>query len=474
MIGWTVLSALVPGTGHLRAGRRGVGWTLLGTYALLLTGALIVGFTADTELLGALTSSTWLTAITVGAVVLGVGWFATVVHAYVVLRPGELTTAGQLASGSAAGVVAVAAMLPFALVAQYVTISQQTLDEVFKEPADAQAASSEDPWHGRGRINILLLGGDADDHRPGVRTDSINVVSVDVKTGNTVLFSLPRNLENVRFPPGSPMHKRFPNGFRLPLGPGGGREDLLFSVWQYADSHPELFGGRENQGAKTLKETVGYTLGLRIDWYALVNMWGFARLIDAIGGVTITVHEDIVFGKYNEGLIKAGRRKLRGADAMWFARSRTNSDDFTRMRRQRCVLAAILEQADPATVLSRFNQVALATRDLLQTDIPRPMLEHLVPLALKAKNARVTSVQFVPPLINTGYPDWGKIRRITAKALRDSTGSRTATAATASPDPADETAQNRRERGTERKPADRAGKDARNGTPAIAITEGCA
>ncbi|SDR28835.1 LCP family protein [Thermostaphylospora chromogena] len=479
VIGWTVLSALVPGTGHLRAGRRGTGWTLLGIYALLLTGALILVLTADFELLGALTSSAWLTAITVAAVVLGVGWFAAVVHAYVVLRPGGLSTAGQIASGTAAGVVAVAAMLPFALVAQYVTISRQTLDEVFKTPADAQdrTAGSEDPWNGRDRINILLLGGDADDHRPGVRTDSINVVSVDVETGNTVLFSLPRNLENVRFPPGTPMHERFPDGFRLPAGPGGGREDLLFSVWQYADSHPELFGGLENQGAKTLKETVGYTLGLRIDWYALVNMWGFARLIDAIGGVTITVHEDIVFGKYNEGLIKAGRRKLRGADAMWFARSRTNSDDYTRMRRQRCVLAAILEQADPATVLSRFNQVALATRDLLQTDIPRPMLEHLVPLALKVKNARVTSVQFVPPLIHTGYPDWVKIRRITAKALRDSTASRTATAASASPEPADEAdenAQNRRGRGTDRNPADRPGRGARNGDPAVAITEGCA
>ncbi|MFD2350645.1 hypothetical protein ACFSTC_16920 [Nonomuraea ferruginea] len=64
-------------------------------------------------------------------------------------------------------------------------------------------------------MNILLLGGDADDHRPGVRTDSMHLASVDVKTGNTVLFSLPRNLENVRFKPGTPMAERFPDGFRL-------------------------------------------------------------------------------------------------------------------------------------------------------------------------------------------------------------------------------------------------------------------
>jgi hypothetical protein len=182
-------------------------------------------------------------------------------------------------------------------------------------------------------------------------------------------------------------------------------------------------------------DTIGYTLDLKIDWYALVNMWGFARLIDAIGGVRLHVEQDVVFGRYNEGLVKAGTRKLKGADAMWYARSRTFSDDFTRMRRQRCVMGALLEQADPATVLSRFHRVALATKELIRTDIPRDMLEHLVPLALKVKNAEVTSVQFVPPLINTGYPDWERIRQITKEAIRDSETPPAARAATAAPSP---------------------------------------
>jgi hypothetical protein len=40
-----------------------------------------------------------------------------------------------------------------------------------------------------------------------------------------------------------------------------------------------------------------------------------------------------------------------------------------------------------------------------------------VPLALKVKAAKVTSVEFVPPLINTAYPDWEEIRRITARSI---------------------------------------------------------
>ncbi|MFE3449531.1 LCP family protein [Nonomuraea sp. NPDC059194] len=443
VLGWTLLSAIAPGAAHLRAGWRRTGFALLGCYAALLLGALWLWLSADGDLVGKLTNDAVMTTATIALAVLGLAWFALVLHSYLILSPGKLPQAGQIVTGSVAGLLAVAVMLPFGLATQYVWISQETINSVFKEPTEPQAARHrpEDPWAGRTRVNILLLGGDADDNRIGVRTDSMNMASIDVKTGNTVLLSLPRNLEDVRFPPDSPMARRFPQGFRLPTDPAGGRSDLLNSVWEYADAHPEIFGGKKGQGAKALMDAIGWTLGLKIDWYALVNMWGFARLIDAIGGVTITVERDVVFGKYNEGLVKAGTRKLKGADAMWYARSRTYSDDFTRMRRQRCVLGALLTQADPATVLTRFNKIALATRELVQTDIPRTMLEHLVPLALKVQNARVTSVQFVPPLINTGYPDWGKIRAVTLKALKDSVAPRPAASATPLEKPSDTTSQ---------------------------------
>lgn len=423
VIGWTALSAIAPGAAHLRAGRRRTGFLLLGGYLLVLAALVVTALTAGAGLAGRLLDPVWLRAVIVVACVAGVCWFALLVRSYVILRPGELSQVGQIISGVLTGTLAVAVAMPFAVVAQYALVSGATLDAVFDAPSAEAAATGapvkpEDPWDGRDRVNILILGGDWQPDRVGVRTDSINLASVDVRTGDTVLFSLPRNLENVRFPPGTPMHRAFPGGFRLPANPDGSREDLLFSVWQYAENHPELFGGRKGMGPRTLKETVGYTLGLRVDWYALANMWGLARIIDALGGLTLTVPVDIVFGKYDEGLVKAGTRKLRGADAMWFARSRTNSDDYTRMGRQRCVLNALVHQADPATVLLRFNELARASKGMFRTDIPRGMLEHLVPLALKVRGARLAGVQFVPPLINTGSPDWTLIRRTATRALR--------------------------------------------------------
>ncbi|GGO82386.1 hypothetical protein GCM10012289_73500 [Nonomuraea cavernae] len=436
-LGWLALAVLAPGAAHLRAGRRRTGLVLLSCHAAGLLALLAVALTTD-NLLGMLTEDSWLIAIAAGSAVLGLAWFALIVHSFTVLRPNALSQGGQVLTGIFAGLLAVVVVLPFGLTAEYVWTSQQTLNDIFVNPTPDPRAEErvrpENPWAGRQRVNILLLGGDAAGDRAGVRTDSMNLASIDVRTGSTVLISLPRNLENVRFRPGTPMARRFPAGFRLPADPGGGRSDLLNSVWEYSDAHPEIFGGRQHQGPKVLMDTIGYTLGLDVDWYALVNMWGFARLIDAIGGVTLSVEQDVVFGTYNEGLVKQGTRRLKGEDAMWYARSRTNSDDYTRMRRQRCVLGALLDQADPATVLTRFTQIALATKELIKTDIPRPMLKHLVPLALQVKNARVTSMQFVPPLISTGYPDWQKIRYLTAKAIRDS-GATGPVAASAAPSP---------------------------------------
>ena len=80
---------------------------------------------------------------------------------------------------------------------------------------------------------MLLLGGDGGVGREGVRTDTVIVASIDTHTGDTTLFSLPRNLENLPFPPGSPLprpirtasrparEEREPAQRRLPQRPGG-------------------------------------------------------------------------------------------------------------------------------------------------------------------------------------------------------------------------------------------------------------
>ncbi|OPG12838.1 LCP family protein [Microbispora sp. GKU 823] len=371
-----------------------------------------------------------MTAVMAGAAACALAWFALVLLSFVALRPQRLPQTGQVVSGIVAGVLCVAVMAPFAFTANTIRTASQLLDDVTApvEGSTPVPVHAENPWNGRTRVNFLLIGGDAAGNRVGVRTDSMTVASVNIATGNTVLFSLPRNLQYVRFPPTSPLHKVFPNGFNAE-GQG-----LLNSVWYYADNNPQVMGGK-NRGAQALKDAIGYTLGLHIDYYAMVDMYGFAALIDAVGGLKIRVEQDVKWGgKFGTaGTIKAGYRTLNGEEVLWYGRSRVDSDDFSRMARQRCVIGALAQQVTPATVLANFTKIAAAARHMFRTDIPRDLLEHLVPLGMKVRSAKITSLQFVPPLIYTGNPDWAKIRQLTRDAIRESMSDRNIVAATASP-----------------------------------------
>ncbi|WP_245966195.1 LCP family protein [Sphaerisporangium album] len=438
VIGWTGLSAIVPGAAHLRAGRRRTGFALLGAFGLILVTAVVLALVLRSNLGLAVKDST-LVAVTVVAGVGALAWFTLVLTSYVALGPQRLPQSGQVVSGVVVGVLCVTVMAPFALTASSMVTARDTVNAVF--PSDPDPAASvapvkqEDPWNGRRRVNFLLVGGDAAGNRTGVRTDSMTVASVDVRTGNAVMFSLPRNLQYVRFPKGDPLAARFPDGFTGDSGQG-----LLNEVWQYAEDHVG-----KGKGPQELKSAIGHTLGLEIDYYAIVDMYGFAALIDAIGGLRIRVEQDIKWGGHfgTAGTIKAGVQRLDGEHVLWYGRSRVDSDDFSRMSRQRCVMGALLDQATPSVVLANFGKIASATRHMFRTDIPRDLLEHLVPLALKVKDARTTSLQFVPPTIWPGAADWVKIRRLTARAIKQSenAAARTVAAgASASPTAASPTA----------------------------------
>ncbi|MFD1934468.1 LCP family protein [Nonomuraea mangrovi] len=419
IIGWTALSAIIPGAAHLRAGRRRTGFILLGSFGALLIAALVYGLSFMGNI-GAVTRESTMLTVSVAAVIGALAWFALVLTSYITLGPDRLNGRGQIVSGIVVGLLCVSVMAPFALTANTMLTVRETVQGIFPSTADpdVQPIKEEDPWNGKDRVNFLLIGGDGAGNRDGVRTDSMTVASVHIKTGNTVLFSLPRNLQHVRFPASSPLAKHFPNGFMAELPNGG----LLNEVWKFANDNPQIMGGK-NKGPRALMDAIGHTLNLRLDYYALINMYGFVDLVDAIGGIKLRVEKDIPWGGHygTAGTIKAGYQRLSGEEALWYGRSRVVDDDFGRMARQRCVIGAFAQQATPDKILTNFTKIAHAARRMADTNIPQELLEPLANLALKVKDARITSLQFVPPQFYTGSPDWAKIRRATVKALSDST-----------------------------------------------------
>lgn len=267
-----------------------------------------------------------------------------------------------------------------------------------------------DPWAGKKRLNVLILGSDGGPGRIGERTDVVIVTSIDTRTGNTALLGVPRNMQSVRFKPGTPMARRFPNGF----------PDFMFGIYTYAAAHPEVIPGSDTPGADLLKQTVGYNLGLKIDYYVMVNMRGFRDLINAVGRVTIRVTQPLLIGSGGRYLTPGLYKHMNAYLTMWYARSRKNTTDYSRMARQRCVLTALVRQVTPTTLLAKLPELMDAGKDSLRTDIPASRLPAMAILAKRVSEAEIMGITLGPPLINDSRPRWDEVKRTVDKAVSTS------------------------------------------------------
>lgn len=166
-----------------------------------------------------------------------------------------------------------------------------------EEQEEAQSDQTED---------ILLIG------THGSLTDTLMMASINTEKKKITLFSIPRDL--------------YINGRRIN---------------QYYNTY----------GVETLQGMVEDITGLTVDHYAQIDMEGFTKAIDLLGGVDVTVDKAIYDGLYpnaNGGYspysIEAGDHHMTGAEALKFARSRESTTDFDRAARQQKILSAVREK----------------------------------------------------------------------------------------------------------------------------------
>lgn len=421
-VGLTALNALLPGTAFLAGGRRVLGAVTLAVFVLLVGAGIWLATGGRRTLLLTAVDTDQLLWVVGGIAVIALAWVAVVVGGYLVLRPRPLP-GGKRTLGAVVVLLLVAAIAVPAVWASRLALAQRDLIAgVFEE--DGQSATVEDtpdPFGDKERVNVLLLGGDGGEGREGVRTDTVIVASIDTDTGDTTLFSLPRNLEDLPFPADSPLAALYPEGFES----GSESESLLNAVYRNGPAdHPDALGPTDDPGADFLKLGVGEALGLDIDYFVLVNLDGFSRLVDALGGITVNVNYyvpvggDPGTGSLPDAYIAPGPdQEMDGATALAFARGRFGLTDYDRMDRQRCTIDAIIDAADPVTLLRQYQRLAATTQDIVSTDIPRSALDEFVDLGLLVKDADVRSVVFDPNLIDPAYPDYDLMREIVAVSL---------------------------------------------------------
>lgn len=419
-----LLNILIPGSPQLiagarRLGRFGVSATFL-SWAIAIAGGL--GFTfARASFITLATNPIVLWALQALIVAYVLLWVVLTIDT---LRLVRLVRVGRGMRPLVAGIAVIALAATGATGAYAVMAANVTRDTVGTVFAGATIEPPVD-----GRYNILLLGGDAGPDREGLRPDSISVVSIEAATGKATIIGIPRNMQAAPFSAGSPMAAIYPTGY----GADGCDVDvcLINSIYTevelyHGDLYPDAKAAGSSPGIEAMRDAAEGVLGLKIQYYALIDMQGFAQLIDALGGVTIdsparypiTDEVDENGQPYEEvPYIEAGVQKMDGVTALWYSRLRAGTTDYDRMQRQRQVQEALLEQFDPANVLTKFQAVAQAGAQVVSTDVPQSMLGYFVDLAGKSRSIPVATVELVPPLVDPDFPDYETIRATVAAAL---------------------------------------------------------
>ncbi len=223
---------------------------------------------------------------------------------------------------------------------------------------------------------MLLLGSDYRPSAPGNRTDAIMVVSLNPTTGQVGAFSIPRDTIN------------------FPLPGGGVFNQKVNALYQW-------YQGRNGNGMHSMEQAVGQALGIEIDYGVLTGFAGVRNLVNAVGGVTVTLSKSYYDPEYwvtasRRGWgLSAGTHALDGETALIFARSRKGDNDFNRARRQQQLVAAAVTKVTGkgSSIVPRLIAIAGQTS---VTDLPLARASDLYALVATAKVATAKTVVFGP------------------------------------------------------------------------------
>jgi LCP family protein required for cell wall assembly len=241
-----------------------------------------------------------------------------------------------------------------------------------------------EPWDGQSRLTVLMMG---IDRRPGetglsYRTDTMVLLSLDPRTGEIGMLSIPR--------------------------------DMWVSVPGYGErriNEPMVLGElyQAGYGPRLAMETVQYNLGIRVNHYLVVDFAAFITIVDALGGIDVEVPytiNDPLYPSMNYGYdpfyITAGRHVLNGVTALKYARTRHGDSDIKRAERQQQVIMAVRDKATRAemipSLLANASPLWASVKKNVYTDMS---LEQLVQVALYVKD--IPFGQIKRGVIDYGY-----------------------------------------------------------------------
>ena len=265
-----------------------------------------------------------------------------------------------------------------------------------------------------GRFTVLLIGVDAGPDRSTFLTDTMIVASLDPVAGAVSMISVPRDLVDTPLPDGRIYSAK------------------INSLVAYANNNPGKFPGAKS-GQSVLAAALGELLHVKIDGWAQVNLPGFVRVIDSIGGIDITVRNDFCDARYDEYgfdgfAITAGNYHLDGQGALAYARIRKalGENDFTRAARQGEIVVAARDRVVGGGFLNDPTEFIKAMGDLVSTSLdPSDITEYAESAATITRN-RIFRAVITYPLVYAAsgdprgsilVPRMGQIRDLARQAF---------------------------------------------------------
>lgn len=246
----------------------------------------------------------------------------------------------------------------------------------------------------QGRVNILLAGNSADDpgHDGANLTDSIMLISLDTRNHTGFMLSIPRDLY-VNIP-----------------GYGHAKINETYVAGQQQHfSQP----GYPDGGMGLLEEVVNQSLGIKPQYYALINYSALRDAVNAVGGVTVNIQSSDPRGLYDGNIdwtthgplvkLSNGQHTLTGQQALDLARARGDpparsygfaNSDFTRTQDQRMLLLALKNKimstgvlANPVKLTNLFDSLG----QNITTDMSVSEAHRAYDLMKQINNSSITS-----------------------------------------------------------------------------------
>ncbi len=243
-----------------------------------------------------------------------------------------------------------------------------------------------------GRTNILAIGtsgynmaGDEGDgtHDGAQLTDSIMVISLNQDTGDIAMLSLPRDLK------------------ASPTCTATGKINEVY--WCNNTD-----GDNEAAGAEALMKEVGNILDIDFQYYAHLNWGSLVSIVDTLGGIKVTLDENIDDYYYTKAVFQAGvEYTIDGEQALGLARARhgTTSGDFSRGASQQKILIGIKDKVFEKS-LSITDMLSLASTlgDNLRTNFSIDEMKTLAHLTSEFDFNSMRQISLLEPeqLMTTG------------------------------------------------------------------------